>query len=79
MHPQLSCMFGASQQLDSPFLLFFLPSLGIRISKEEDDLYRLEQSDAAFWVQVILSWITWGLLTWAAVAPCCFPDREFSR
>eukprot|EP00043_Microstomoeca_roanoka_P009840 m.93636 g.93636 ORF g.93636 m.93636 type:complete len:418 (+) comp14708_c0_seq2:213-1466(+) len=47
--------------------------------KEEDDLYRLEQSDAAFWVQVILSWITWGLLTWAAVAPCCFPDREFSR
>ena len=49
----------------------------ISCSQERNDVYQLDQTDAAFWVQLILSWFTWALLFWSTIAPCCCPNREF--
>ncbi|EGD78911.1 hypothetical protein PTSG_01886 [Salpingoeca rosetta] len=45
--------------------------------KQTNDVYMLDQTNMAFWAQLLLSWCAWGLLVWSLVAPCCCPNREF--
>eukprot|EP00056_Hartaetosiga_gracilis_P007913 m.113801 g.113801 ORF g.113801 m.113801 type:complete len:416 (-) comp12803_c0_seq1:1187-2434(-) len=40
-----------------------------------DSGYVLSQSNAAFWANVIMSWLVWLTLEWSLVAPACCPDR----
>lgn len=44
----------------------------------EGDDYKVDHGFVAVWVKVATSWLAALLYLWSLVAPCLFPDRDFS-
>eukprot|EP00055_Hartaetosiga_balthica_P008791 m.33807 g.33807 ORF g.33807 m.33807 type:complete len:406 (-) comp6475_c1_seq1:114-1331(-) len=42
---------------------------------EQSNLFQLNQNDAAFWANIIMSWLVWGAMVWSLIAPSCCPNR----